>query len=251
MRRVLFFIFFIIFFSQIVNSAIVEVDIPKYLKGNISSFSYNYSLNILKFQVEFYNTGSIAYKTRVRIDILNYSQRVFTGWSEEKTLMPGDRKNFEVYWYTNSTGNFTASVRSYFANEIFEQKFNIEKSNSILPEDIFEIKNFRTYDNFVIFDIKTIKDVKNVIVIPSNFPIGWVFEQKKINSIDKNSKKIITIRYYPTVRTRENLTLTIASDEGKYYTEKSFELRKKTGILWLVYYIIDNFKTNFNLMRFH
>lgn len=245
MKRILLFVLFTLFFFQIASSTVIKVEVPKDLKGNISSFSYNYTLNILKFQIEYYNTGSVAYKVRNRIDILNDSKEVFTGWSEEKSLMPGDRKNFEIYSYINSTGNFTVKARSYFANEILEQKFSIEKSTSILSENVFEIKNFRTYDDFVIFDVKAKENVRNVVIIPSDFPVGWIFEQKKIDSIDKNNEKTVILHYYPTIWTQENLTLAIASDEGRYYTEKIFELKKEAGIQWLIYYIIDNLKIIF------
>lgn len=242
MKKILFFILFLLFFFQIARSAEIEVNIPRNIEGNVSSFSYSYSLNILNFQIEFYNKGSIAYKTRIRLDIFNGSQWFFTGWSGEKSLMPGDRKNFEIYWYTNSTGNFTTKVRAYLANEIFEQKFSIEKKTSFLPKSVFEVKNFRTYDDYIIFDVRTEENVKDVVVIPADFPLGWMFEQKKVDSINNNAEKTIVLHYQPTVWVPENLKLEIASDEGKYYTEKTFELRKEMGILRLFHYIIDSIK---------
>jgi hypothetical protein len=225
---------------------VIDVKVSKDLKENISSFSYNYSLNILKFQFELYNTGSIPYKSRIRIDILNDSQEIFTGWSDEKSFMPGDKENFKIYWYTNSTGNFTARTRVYFANEILDQEYNFKKNTSSSSQNIFEVKNFRTYDNFIIFDVRAKKDAINIIVIPSGFTPGWVFEQKEIDSIKKNTEKSVILKYNPTVWTSGNLTLLITSDEGRYYTEKTLELKKETGIKWLIYYIIDNLKLFLN-----
>lgn len=224
----------------------ISVNVPENLKGSITLFSYGPFLDILKFQTEYYNTGSIAYKARIRIDVFNDSQMVFTGWSDEKSMMPGDRKNFEIYWYTNSTGNFTAKARVYFANEINEEELNIEKKVSTFPESIFEIESFRTYDNHVIFDLMAKKDARNVVVIPSNFPLGWIFEQKKIDSINKDEGMTVILHYYPSVWTPQNINLVIASDEGRYSTEKTVELRKETGIQWLFYYIVDGLRSYFS-----
>lgn len=246
MKKILFSILSFLLIIQIANCAMIEVKIPQDLKGNISSYSFNYSLDLSKFQVEFYNTGSIAYKSRIRMNIFNDSQWLFTGWSEEKTLMPGDRKYFEIYWYTNSTGNFTVNLRPYFANEILEKQFTFEKNTSYLPEDIFDIENFRTYNDYVIFDVKSKKDATNVIIMPHDFPLGWVFEQKKIDIINKGVEKTVVIKYQSAVWTLGKIAILVASDEGKYYTEKTFELKKETGVEWFVHYIIDTIKITFS-----
>jgi hypothetical protein len=240
-KSIIFLIFLILFFSQLAKSAEIKVSVPADLQGNISSISFNSSPDLVRFQIEFYNVGSVAYKARIRLDI-NDSQNVFTGWSDEKSLMPGDRNSYDIYWYANSTGNFSAKAKVYYANEIFEQKFNIGKKASSSSENVFEIMNFRTYDNFIVFDLKSNQDAKNVVAIPTNIPIGWIFEQKEIGSLNKGVTKNVVIQYYPSVWTLKNMTLTIASDEGRYYSEKTFELNKETGILWLFHYLIDRLK---------
>jgi hypothetical protein len=226
---------------SIANAAVIEIEVAKDLRGNFTSFSYDSSNDIVKFQFEFYNTGSIPYKTRIRIDI-NDSKNNFVGWSDEKSLMPGDRKNFDIFWYTNSSGNFFVRTRAYYANEIFEQKSILEKNTSFFPENIFEITDFRTYDNFIIFDLKSQKDAKNVVVIPDNFPVGWIFEQKKIDFLGKYSSKTVILPYNPTLWSSQNLTLEIASDNGKYFMQKNFELSKEHGIIGFIYYCIDHLR---------
>ncbi|MEM5773290.1 MAG: hypothetical protein QXL86_03685 [Candidatus Aenigmatarchaeota archaeon] len=231
-----------IFFFSFAKATIIEVEIPKSLEGNLSSFSYDSSKDIMKFQFEFYNTGSTAYKTRIRLDLINNSKIVFTGWSNEKILMPGDRKNFEVYLYSNLTGNLTLRSRMYFGSEIQENFFTIEKKNSLESEDVFEIKNFRTYDDFVVFDIKANKAAKDVVILPHNFPLGWIFEQKEIALLNENEEKTVAIKYFPTVWTEGKVNLIVASDGGKHKTERTFEMKKEIGILWLIYYLTDQFK---------
>jgi hypothetical protein len=241
-KKIIFLIFLVLSFFSVANSTIIEVEIPQSLFGNFTSFSYDSSKDILKFWFEFYNSGSTSYKTRIRLDVLNDSKIVFTGWSDEKVLMPGDRKNFEIYWYTNSTGNFSVRVRSYFGNEIFERRISLEKKNSFLPEDVFEIKNFRTYDDFIVFDIKAKRNAKDVVILPSEFHLGWVFEQKKIDFLKEGEEKTVAIDYHPTVWNEGKLNLIVASDEGRYKKEERFEMKKEVGILWLVHLLTDRFK---------
>jgi len=241
-KKITFSIFLVLSLFSVANSTIIEVEVPQSLFGNFTSFSYDSSKDILKFWFEFYNSGSTAYRTRIRLDVLNDSKIVFTGWSDEKVLMPGDRKNFEIYWYTNSTGNFSARARAYFGNEILERKFSLEKKNSFSPEDVFEIKNFRTYDDFIVFDIKAKRNAKDVVILPSDFPLGWVFEQKKIDFLKEGEEKTVAIDYHPTVWSEGKLNLIIASNEGRYKTEERFEMRKEMGIFWLIYYLTDMLK---------
>lgn len=241
-KFILLLIFLVLFFFSASNSAVIKVGIQKSLDGDIISFSYDSSKDIIKFQFEFYNTGSTPFKARARVDVINNSKTAFTGWSEEKILMPGDRKNFEVYWYTNSTGNFILRLRVYFGNEIMEKFFIVEKNNSLFSEDVFEIKNFRTYDDLIVFDIKASKNVKNVVILPFDYPLGWIFEQKKIDFLNEGEEKTVAIKYYPNVWFEDKVTLIVASDSGKFKTEKNFEMKKESGILWLIHYVADKIK---------
>ncbi|MEM5879634.1 MAG: hypothetical protein QXU74_04055, partial [Candidatus Aenigmatarchaeota archaeon] len=239
---VIFLLFSLLFFFSLSRAAIIKVDVSRNLEGKISSFSCDSSKDLIAFHLEFYNTGSIAYRARARVDIINNSKTAFTAWSGEKILMPGDRKNFEVYLYSNLTGNLTLRSRMYFGNEIQENFFTIEKKNSLESEDVFEIKNFRTYDDFVVFDIKANKAAKDVVILPHNFPLGWIFEQKEIALLNENEEKTVAIKYFPTVWTEGKVNLIVASDGGKHKTERTFEMKKEIGILWLIYYLTDQFK---------
>ncbi|MEM3393686.1 MAG: hypothetical protein QXY79_01400 [Candidatus Methanomethylicia archaeon] len=245
-KIIIFLVFLFLFLFSISRATLIEVDVSKNLEGNTVYFSCDPSKDLMRFYLEFYNTGSVAYRARVRLDIINNSKSIFTTWSNEKILMPGDRKDFEVYLYGNSTGNLTLRSRVYFGNEIEERNFTIEKEYSFLPEDVFEIKNFRTYDDFIVFDIKAKKSAKDVVIIPYDFPMSWIFEQKKVRFLNENEEKTVALNYYPDFWNGEKMTLIIASDGGKYKTEKSFEMKKEVGIIWLIYYLTDKLKLFFN-----
>lgn len=232
------------FFTVNTNAARIEINVPENINGDISSLKINTTTNIIDFLMEFYNTGSVPYKSRIRIDIFENNTLLFTGWSKENVLMPGSRKNNEIAWYKNKTGNYTAKIRLYFGNEIFDFKtFNFQINNSIIPEDTFEIEEFRIYDNFIIFDIKSKKNASELFLIPLKYPKTWIFEQKKIISLKENEKKTIILPYSADVFFQADFTLGIVSNNGEYYSEKTFELKKETNIL---YHILDQLRIWFS-----
>jgi hypothetical protein len=224
-------------------SALIDVDISENIKSKIIYENNSISFDIVNFSTEFYNIGSVPYSARARIFVYNDNKLIFNGWSQEKDLMPGDKKTFNIYWYVSSPGKYESKLRLYFGNEINEsEKKELQIGETLIPEDIFEINNFRTYDNYVIFDVKSKKDAKNVIIIPSKYVSGWIFEQKTIDSIKKDSIKTVKINYYPTLWKPTTLKLSIVAENGKYYSEKDLEMKKEEGIIGMIYSILDSLK---------
>lgn len=240
--KILVFVFIFSLILAKANAVLIEVKIPKALKGNFTSISFDSSKNLVTFSIEFYNSGSTSYTTRLRVDVFNGSQQIFTAWSDEKKFIPGDRKSFELYWFTNLTGNFSGRVRAYFANEIIEKNFNFEKSFSYPAENIFTVSSFRTYENAVVLELESSRDVKNVVIIPENIPLGWIFQQKKIESIERSESKTVAISYKPAVWSEEKLTLSIVGEDGKYFSQEEVELKKEAGLIGFIHYLIDLFK---------
>jgi len=230
----------------VVRSQIIEVSIVEELKGKISSINYDNSSNIVKFSIEFYNTGSVPYKARIKTEIFNDNKLIFNGWSQEKDFLPGDKKIFDIYWYTNYTREYFVKLKAYFGNEIKGyKKFGFLVSDSIVPENVFEIKDLRTYENHIIFDVYSKEDAENIIIMPNNYVYGWIFEQKKIDEISKDDSKLVILNYYPTLWTPSNISLSIVSDSGRYYTEKTVEMKKNEGLTGLIFYIIDSMRIAF------
>jgi|GEM_PF-857394 len=239
-------------FLLVTNEAVayfIEIDVEKVLGGDITSFYYNSSTDLVNFNIEFRNRGSIAYKARIRIDASkssdsNETNETFSAWGPEKVFMPGDKKSSELCWYNNETGNFSVRVRVYYAGEILEKFFEIEKKESMIPQEqiernMFEIRDFRTYDDFVIFDIVSKEDAKDVVIIPTKFRKGWIFEQEKIRLLKKGRYNTVALKYDPGVFAKDNITISIVSDDSKLFSEKTFTLEKKKGVEWVVFYIID------------
>lgn len=219
-----------IFFSAVVlsflflcsgaNALKIDIDISEKMEGNISSLYYNESSNLVNFIVEFYNIGSIGYNAAVRMDIFNENY-TFTAWSEEKTLFPGIKKTYDIYWFSETSGNFTGRIRIYYGNEILEKYIKIRLNNSVQTEDGYEIKNFDVRDNFVRFNIMP-KERKNFTIIPYKYPSSWIFEQSKVQDRENAVIKYKPSPWYPT-----DVKIAFVSDDMKYFTIKNFRLEKK------------------------
>jgi hypothetical protein len=246
MKRTVLILFCFLIIVRIAYSAIVEVGIAETLEGNISSITYDNTSNIAKISVEFYNTGSVPFKARIKAEIFNESDMLFSGWGKEEDFMSGDKKVSDIYWYTNNIGDYFAKIKVYFGNDVVEYKrFGFSITKSVEPEDVFEIKNLRTYDDHIIFDLDSRKEAENVIVIPTKYTPGWIFEQAEVGNISGNSSKLVVMKYYPTIWKPSNTTLAIVSDKGTYYTEETVEMSKNEGLVGLFYFIVDSLRMAF------
>jgi hypothetical protein len=233
----------LIFISE---AAKVQVDVAEVLsvEARINEEPIN---NVYEFKIGLFNNGSIGYKTRARLDIVNNSNILFTGWANKFALNPGDEKSSNIYWYDpDVTGNVTARIRVYYASEIAEYgDINLQIGNKMVPEDIFKIYDFRTYDDYIRFDLATNHSVENLILFPSRYPKGWVFEQKKIESLENGRSIEVVIPYEAEVFTPGHIEITAVTKDGKYFKRASFPLEKESGFFMYINLLIDYFKNIF------
>lgn len=242
MKKLIFFVIIFPLTILFANAIMIRVGIKERLDGEISFFNIKEIFNLVKFEIEFYNTGSLEYKARVRVDILNNSKIVFTAWSNEVYFSPGDRRNFNLYWFSNTSGNFTIRVRVYYGNEIEEKIFNFKKNSFNQSLKNIEISPVRVYDNFIVFDLKTEKNISKVIIIPDHFPTTWIVEQKEI---EIKGRKTVSIDYLPvTLKEREGKIIVVSSD-GKYFGERNFIFKKEIGLKYYILLLIDKIKLAF------
>ena len=224
-------------------SSQVEVGVSQVLDGSIIAVSYDSSSDPVNISEEFYNTGSVPYKARVKAEIFNSSDIIFSGWSSKEVFMPGDKKISDIYWYASSPGDYSAKLKVYFGDIIKEYK-KIDFSVDSVPEseDVFDISNFRTYDSYVLFDVQSSRNTSNVVIIPLDYTPGWIFEQKEIPSIAENSSKYIMLSYQPSLWAPSTVKMAIVSDGGRYYTEKTLEMNKLDGLAGMFYYVVDSIR---------
>lgn len=228
MRKILIIGILVLVFVSI-NAQKIDVEISQILDGKISAISYDKKIkDVFKIKVEFYNTGSLGYRSRIRLDILNNTDLLFTGWSQEKPLKPSDRAVFNVYWYPyNLRGKFTGKIRVYYANEIKTDDIDVEVKDVSIPIQAIEITDFKTFDDEIEISLKSNETLKNVIIIPSGYPLGWIFEQTKIESMNKDHVKKVWLPYKPSLWEPANVKIEIVTEDGEYYTTKTFSLERE------------------------
>lgn len=241
--------------TECAKAFLVKVGVTKILDAEITSFYSNTSTNLVKFNVEIRNKGSIAYSSRVRIDLLNISsvyeadkaQELFTAWSPEREMMPGDRKNIELYWYNveDDSADFRIRARVYYGNEILEKFYDMENLSTLVDsqlkegEGVFKISGFRVYDKFVIFDLASKKDIEDVVIIPASFTRGWIFEQQKIGKLKSRWPKTVILPYETPVFAQDNLTIEVVSEDPNSYLQETLTLNKDKSLRRLVFSIVD------------
>jgi len=249
MKKILFMLFILLLIS-IANAQLIKVNIAEVLNGNITSLVYNPNMNtnLFKITTEFFNTGSIGYKARARLDIFSQSNLLYTAWSKEASLIPGVKSSFDMYWYEpNMTGNFSGRLRVYYANEIKESEIRFKIKNFTISQDIFEISDLRTYDNYIKFSLKSPQTLSNVIVFPSKYPLGWIFEQTKIEKLNQNDKISVALPYQPSLWIPNEVTIAVVTEDGKYYSSKTFTLVKEEGLLKYIHYLTDGLRVLLNI----
>jgi hypothetical protein len=235
------------------RAAEVQVKVAQDLKGNISSFSYNVSNDLLRFNVEYYNSGSLPYAARMRIDILSGQsgqEVLFTGWSGDMKLMPGDKQAAVIYGYTSANGRLVARVRAYFANEVIERSFEVSKPAGGGKDSAIDkgavLSDMHAYDDRIVFDATAkSSDLDGVVIMATDFPPGWSFEQKTVSSIRRGSTVTISMPYAPSLFVERNVSILAISDGGTGGSLTTFAIKKESGLPALFHILADAIKLRF------
>jgi hypothetical protein len=213
-------------------AAEVEVSVPRQLDGDVSAISYQKS-DLSKIMVEAYNTGSLSYLGRSKVELYLGGEKVFTAWTEGREMAPGKRSSLPGYWYTNSTGSFEVLVKHYFGDSSSEYRESFEKAESNSSSGAFDICNFRAYKGRVVMDVRSSEDVTGAVLMPDRFPDGWVFEQAELGNMRKGESRTVVLRY-SGAGLPVDVDFVAASDSGSRMTRETFLLKVESGPLaWL------------------
>lgn len=232
-------------FMTIVSASIINIVVSELIKVDAVGLKYENTLtggNPLNASFEIFNSGSIGSKVRIRLDILENNKTIFTGWSNEAELQPGSRKYFEIYWYPfNKTGIFVGRLRAYIANEIQElQMIKINVKDFVSAERSIEIVSPKIYSDRMTLLIKSNKDLENVLIVPVNYPTGWIIEQKRLEKIKGKVLNYIEIKYEPSIWRQDSITVFALTGDGKDYGYTKFELKKASRLEEDFFYIIKS-----------
>jgi hypothetical protein len=227
------------FVTSVSYATSINVDIDQLIQCKNVHLEQTVSGGIVNITSEFYNTGSIPYGARLRLFIINGTRIVFSGWSEEYSMMPGDKSSASIYWHAPA-GSYSAFLRAYYGNEIEDyESFDIDVSNYTTTQDVFRIGSIHTYDERVVFDITSDVDANDVVIVPEGYASGWVFEQRKV-SLKKGVIKTVSLAYAPTVWQPSVLRIT-ASSAG-YHSQTAFQMVKEQGLMMTLNSVFDSLK---------
>lgn len=236
MKRLVYFFLLFIFFSAIANGIKIKINVAEKIDKS-EVLLYNSTVNnVFELVDEIYNIGSVAYKTRVRMDVFNASKLLFTAYSKEVLLNPGAAKTISLYWFSNTTGNYTARIRTYYAGEIGQRNISFRVAGKPYT-NIIQIRNVRTYDKFIVVELSTPKELNNIVVVASNYSPSWIFETVKISKA--KGDVVVKIPYSCPTFTSRNIVINAFTLDGKQFTSKVVKLEKKQGILYWLYYLFD------------
>ncbi len=240
MKELVYCILFIVLFIPLSNAQIIGVGITEKLEGKVTSMSYDPNVsNVFNIKIEFTNTGSVAYRARARLDIFDENNLLFIGWSSEGDFKPGSMKIFLIHWNPFNPGNFTGRLRIYYANEMIElDPLELNVLETQKSENVFEIQDFKTHDDEIEFSFKSNKALDDVVIIPSRYPKGWIFEQKFIEKINENDLNRINLPYKPSLWSPSEVTVEIVTEDGKYHTSKTFLMEKEKSTFNFISYFI-------------
>jgi hypothetical protein len=221
--------------SSVVAIVQVNVYVSTSLDGRIPYFNIPGEVDDTpqSFLVVWENTGSIGCGFRLRADVYelvgNKTRQAYTSWSEEKSIEPGGHEELTAYWYPKGSGNFTVRTFLYYCNSIEDgprANFTVFRSNITAGEMPFEVKT-ETTENYVEFRFNSREDVRDLIIIPRRYPVGWVFDSKKVDWIGKGKEKIVKVDYEAGIWGEKNISFDMVTSDGEYYQSTEVTLRKK------------------------
>ncbi|MBN2013675.1 MAG: hypothetical protein JW778_00695 [Candidatus Altiarchaeota archaeon] len=226
-------------FLLLVPSAVAIIEVQVYVSGLIDGRIPHSEIPEVvndtpqSFLVVWENTGSVGCGFRLRADIyevLNDTRRqVYTSWGEEKPIEPGGTGNLAAYWYPGRSGNFTVRTFLYFCNSIKDgpaANFSVYRSNRTGSRIPAEITTEATED-YVEFRFDPKEDINSILIVPRDYPTGWVFESKSLESIKKGEENTVRLGYEASIWKERNITFDIVSADGRFYQSSKVSLMKK------------------------
>lgn len=233
----LFFLPLLVFFP-LAEAAFIEINIAEVVESDIK----NVREDTFAFSTELFNSGSVGYAARERVDVYDGEDLVYTGWTPEKVIAPGQREVFDLFWSpVDNQGEFRAVTTFYYAGEIKENdQFLI--INDQISEDIFMLSDIRVYDDHFRMYLTSREPLENVVVFPSS-PPGWVIEQKRIDSLAGGVDVVIpySVEFY----TERPLLFLVATEDGRYGHQELVSSKKQDGVAQSVSLFLDVIKSLF------
>ncbi len=234
------FVVFLILSASFVYAPPIYISVSGTIQAGVDYVNYSASVDggpqVISMNVE--NIGSAGCAVKVRADIYKDSVFIKTIWSEVEPLEPGGAFLFHNCWMADVTGDIIVNVSIYQCHERFEWgqvSFYVVNSTVHESDNFFvsETKNSHDEINMTIMSNKTLE---NVLIIPREYPLGWIVEPKIIERIDAGEVKTVTIKYHASTWHAQTIDFDIVSEDGREYGLAAVQLREEEekieGIEW-------------------
>jgi len=231
-RQLTISLLFILILVPAACSTSIEVNVIELLDTNVKYIDCcMLNSNVMFASYDVFNTGSVAYAARIRFDIMDGAKKVTSIWSSESLLNPGERDTINMYWYEPEDKTITASARLYRAYDIVDLgNVTWVFDDASTSYDAINIEKIRVYDDKIKIKITTENDTGKIIVYPVKYTAGWLFEQNVIEDVIAGKSRTLYMNYDAGMFREAEITLVAVSEDGKYYGENTFLLKKETGI---------------------
>ena len=231
-RQLTISLLFILILVPAACSTSIEVNVIELLDTNVKYIDCcMLNSNVMSASYDVFNTGSVAYAARIRLDIMDGAKKVTSIWSSESLLNPGERDTINMYWYEPEDKTITASARLYRAYDIVDiGNITWVFNDASTSYDAIDIEKIRVYDDKIKIKITAKNDTEKIIIYPVKYTAGWLFEQNVIEDVIAGKSRTIYMNYDAGVFREAEITLVAVSEDGKYYGENTFLLKKETGI---------------------
>ena len=231
-RQLTISLLFILILVPAACSTSIEVNVIELLDTNVKYIDCcMLNSNVMSASYDVFNTGSVAYAARIRLDIMDGAKKVTSIWSSESLLNPGERDTINMYWYEPEDKTITASARLYRAYDIVDiGNITWVFNDASTSYDAIDIEKIRVYDDKIKIKITAKNDTEKIVVYPVKYTAGWLFEQNVIEDVIAGKSRTLYMNYDAGVFHEAEITLVAVSEDGKYYGENTFLLKKETGI---------------------
>ena len=230
MKRILSIIVLFVLIISLVKAIEIAVEVRGTILGKPGFFNYSKEAkNLAWFFVNWENTGSVSCRSRMRVDIYNDSEIIYTAWSKAEKIEPGGNADLKAYWYPYENGSYEAEIKIYQCNEIFEvRRVNfsslIEKQEQLLGK--VKIKND---ENFVHITFEPEEPIKNLVGVVDYYPKGWIFDYYEVSDIEQGKKIELKIGYSTEVWKPRRIRIDLLADDGRKHMSYEYTL-KEIGI---------------------
>ncbi len=246
MKKIIIYALFLASLVSMTSALVVYVNIDEVLKGNLDYTKIPQTVKDtpLKILINWNNIGSVGCSVQARTDIYQGINLIYSAWSKEKEMEPGSHNSFEMYWYPkDKIGEFTAKTRVYYCNEIHKEKsvdFEVLKPAENYTENAAEILKFKinSYRDYIDIKIKSNKNLKNILIIPEEYPRGWTVEPGEIREIREGEVISVRLNYEASIWKETPITLGFITEDGKYYTKTILEVSEKPSVINRILFMI-------------